>query len=300
LQPVNIPVISGIPARLALAGTSISFYFAKFFCPVDMMPIYPRWPVDPAKLISFLPWLVLAGAFYWLWSKRARWGRHVLLGLGFFAINLLPFIGFTSVSFMGFAWVMDHFLYIPMIGLIGLTIAALENIEGRISRPMRYGLAGMTAAALALLALESEVYAGMFVGPEKLWTYTVERNPTAWLAYNNLGNAYFETGRVPEAIEAYEKALQLNPSMTEANNNLGLALYHQGRIPEAIEHYEQALKYNPHFALAHSNLANALSGTGRVPEAIDHYEQALLVNPHDQDALANLARLKAAQKTSSR
>ena len=204
LQEAYSPDIGGFPARLALAGLSISFYFVKFFWPGEMLPIYPKWPVDPSSPIDFLPWLVMAGMVAWLGSKRATWGRHALLGLGFFLINLLPFIGFNSVTYMGFTWVMDHFLYIPMIGLIGLTIAALENIESRIPSPQRPWLAGITAAVLALLAWQSEVYAGMFGSPEKLWSYTAERNPSAWLAYNNLGNAYFETGRVPEAIAAYQ------------------------------------------------------------------------------------------------
>jgi tetratricopeptide (TPR) repeat protein len=262
-----------------------------------MLPIYPKWPIDPHSLISFLPWPVLGGVIGWLWTRRATWGRHALLGLGFFLINLTPFIGFNSVTYMGFTWVMDHFLYLPLIGLIGLAIAALEDIEGRSSGSMRPWLAGTTAVVLALLAWESHDYAGLFVGPERLWTYTVERNPTAWLAHNNLGDVMFETGRIPEAIEQYETALQLNPNMVEAHNNLGLALDQTGRTSEAIEQYEQALKFNPHFGVALTNLGNALSRAGRVREAIDRYEQALLVNPHDGDARANLTKLKAGQKT---
>jgi protein O-mannosyl-transferase len=297
LQSTTNPPIGDFLAHLVLAGWSISFYFTQCVWPVKMLPIYPKWPVDPHALISFLPWLILGGVFCWLWIRRANWGRHALLGLGFFLINLAPFIGLTSVSYMRFTWVMDHFLYLPMIGLIGLAIAALEQIEGRISGAMRPLLAGMTAVVLALLAWESHDYAGMFIGPEKLWTYTVERDPTAWLAYNNLGNVLFETGRVPEAIGQYEKALQLNPGMVEAHNNLGLALYQTGRVQEAIDHYQQALIGNPHFAIAHTNLGNAFSQMGRIQEAIDHYQQALLANPHDSAALANLAKLQAGQKT---
>jgi hypothetical protein len=295
LQPTANPEIGGFLSRLALAGLSISFYFSKCVLPVEMIPIYPKWPVDPRSLISFLPWPVLGGAIFWLWSRRAGWGRHALLGLGFFLINLAPFIGFNSVTYMGFTWVMDHFLYLPIIGLIGLAIAALEQIEGRISSNGRPWLAGMTATTLALLALESHDYAEIFIGPEKLWTYTVKHNPASWLAYNNLGAVFLETGRVPEAIEAYQKALQLNSHSVEAHNNLGLALYQEGRTSEAIGQYEQALKFSPHFGLAHSNLANALSNTGRVREAIDHYEQALLADPNNGDARANLAKLKTGQ-----
>jgi hypothetical protein len=296
LQPVANPQIGDFLTRLALAGQSISFYFSKCILPIKMLPIYPKWPVDPHSLISFLPWPVLVGVICWLWSNRATWGRHALLGLGFFLINLAPFIGFNSVTYMGFTWVMDHFLYLPLIGLIGLAIAALEEIEGRISIDRRPWLAGMAAVAMALLGWESQVYAGMFVGPEKLWTYTLENNPTSWLAHNNLGNVLLETGRGPEAIDQYEESLQCNPNGVEAHSNLGFALEQTGHTAEAIENYKQALKFNPHFSIALSNLANVLSRTGRVQEAVTTYEQVLLVNPHDSDARANLTKLKAGQK----
>jgi hypothetical protein len=299
LQSTDNPSIGGMLTHLALAGQSIAFYFSKFIWPVNMVPIYPKWPIHPDNLLTFLPWPILAGVLGWFWCKRATWGRHALLGLGFFLLNLLPFIGLNSVTYMGFTWVMDHFLYLPLVGLIGLTIAALEHIEGQLSTPAQPWFVGITVIVLALLAWESYDYAGVFIGPEKLWTYTVQHNSTAFLAHNNLGNVYLETDRAQEAIDEYQAALQLNPNMPEAHNNLGRALYQENRIDEAIDQYELALKFNPHFALAHTNLANALVRKGRVPEAIDHYEQALLVNPQDHDARASLTKLKAEQKSPS-
>ncbi|MCE0523300.1 MAG: tetratricopeptide repeat protein [Methylacidiphilales bacterium] len=296
LQSTNPQQIGGFAARLALAGLSISFYFFKCVWPAGMLPIYPKWPVNPPSLIQFLPWPILAGAIGWFWHKRATWGRHALLGLGFFLINLAPFIGFNSASYMGFTWVMDHFLYLPLIGLIGVAIAALDSIDGRISILMRRWLAVTIAVVLALLAWESHEYAGVFASPEKLWAYTIAGNPTSWLAHNNLGDVFLETGRLPAAIEQYEESLQFNPNGVEAHNNLGLALYQSGRIPEAIENYELALKRNPHFGVALTNLANALAQTGQVQQAIDTYQQALLVNPQDANARASLAKLQARQK----
>jgi protein O-mannosyl-transferase len=297
LQSASNPDIGGLASRLALSGWSIAFYFSQCVWPVKMMPIYPKWPVDPRAFTSFLPWPILGSVICWLWTRRTTWGRHALLGLGFFLLNLLPFIGLNSVTYMGFTWVMDHFLYIPIIGIVGLAIAVLEQIDGRISAPARPWFAGLIAAPLALLALESHLYAGMFIGPEKLWSYTVKHNPTSWLAYNNLGIVFLETGRDQEAIEAYRNALEFNPESVEAHNNLGRALFQMGRTGEAIENYEAALRYNPHFGISLTNLGNALSKIGRVQEAIACYQQALLVNPNDHDARANLTKLQEQQKT---
>ena len=68
-------------------------YFFKCIWPVGLLPIYPKWRVDPPSLLQFLPWLILVGVIVGLWTRRESWGRHALLGLGFFLINLAPFLG---------------------------------------------------------------------------------------------------------------------------------------------------------------------------------------------------------------
>ena len=297
LQSAANPQIGGLFSRIELAGESISFYFVKCVCPVGMLPIYPKWPIDPPSLLSFLPWPILGASIIWFWARRATWGRHALLGTGFFLINLSPFIGLNSVTYMGFTWVMDHFLYLPIIGLIGLAVAALEDLDGKIPSFTRAFLAVPTALVLALMAWESYGYAGVFDGPEKLWTYTIERNPTSWLAHNNLGDVMLETGREQEAIKQYDEALHYNPNMVEAHTNLGFALEQMGRTSEAIDQYELALKFNPHFGLAQAHMGNALAKIGRVRDAIDHYEEALLINPNDSAVRANLTKLKAGDKS---
>jgi choline-sulfatase len=107
-------------------------------------------------------------------------------------------------------------------------------------------------------------------------------------AHFSLAYALREVGRDREAIEQYEKALELRPDYVEALNSLGLTLVHAGRFKEAIDRYGQALKLKPDYVQAHNNLANVLERTGRHADAIDHYEQALRIQPDFMDAHFNL------------
>ncbi len=59
-------------------------------------------------------------------------------------------------------------------------------------------------------------------------------------AYNNMGIALQEQGKLEEAIEAYNKALAIKPDYAEAYNNMGIALQEQGKLEEAIEAYNKA------------------------------------------------------------
>jgi ABC-type dipeptide/oligopeptide/nickel transport system permease subunit len=106
----------------------------------------------------------LGGVIYWLWTKRHGWGRHALLGLGFFLHQPGALSGIhPAISDMAFTWVMDHFLYLPIIGLIGLVVAALGQMEIQLPASFRpYGI-GLVTVVLALLAFESHSYAKLFI-----------------------------------------------------------------------------------------------------------------------------------------
>jgi len=253
-QPGEVIPLGGFFSRMACAGLSLSVYFSKFFLPVGLSVIYPRWSVTPPSVIQFLPWPILGAILCICWMKRNTWGRHALLGLGFFCLNLLPFIGFTPASYMSATWVMDHFLYLPMIGLIGLVIAGLGHLETLLPRIIRLFGVGILAAAMAGLAWHSRWYAGKFINLESIWTCAVQVDPWSGLAHNNLGYALSAAGRKAEAIEQLEEAVILNPERADFHNNLGILLFQAGRPAEAGEQYRQALRIEPDFADAKDNL----------------------------------------------
>ncbi len=249
--------LGGFFSRMACAGLSLSFYFSKCLLPVELLPIYPQWKIDPPSLIQFLPWPVWGGAIYWLWTKAKRepWARHVLFGLGFFLLNLLPFVGFRTISFMRFTWVMDHFLYLPILGLLGLAVAALGQLEERLSATMRPYAMGGLAVVLVLLAVGSHRYAKTFTNAQTQWNYTIQHSPNAWPAYNNLGNFLSDAGQLQAAMGQYGEALRLNPNYPEAHNNLGIIYAKMGRFSEAIDQFKEALRLCPTLASAQDNMA---------------------------------------------
>ncbi len=290
----SIP-LGGLASRLALAGLAIAFYFSKCVLPIGLLPIYPRWIIDPPSPAQFLPWPILIVAISWCWNNRATWGRHALLGLGFFLINLAPFVGFTPAAYMSFTWVMDHVLYIPLIGLIGLAVAACGQIDERLPESFRPFGIGAIAIVLTLAAVESHDYAGIFINQEKLWTYTLEGNPDSEVAHNNLGLVLLNAGRLPDAIEQFEAALRIKPDYAFAHNGLGNALFLSGRTAEAIGHYEEALRLDPAYPEAHNGLANTLLQSGRVPEAEAECEKALKLKPNYAEAHCVLGLVLARQ-----
>ena len=166
----------GIFARLVGASAAICVYLGKFILPIDLVPIYPRWNLNPPSLARILTLPLLALMLPVLWTRRKTWGRHALLGVGFFLINLLPVIGLCRMTWMNISWVADHLVYLPMIGLVGCAVAGLETMHRSLSRAARPWLLAAITALIVLMARESHWYAGMFVNLKTLRTLTVQRD----------------------------------------------------------------------------------------------------------------------------
>jgi tetratricopeptide (TPR) repeat protein len=271
--------IGGVFFRLALSGQTLANYFAKCFWPVGPIPIYPQWKVDPSSPISYLPWLVLAGVCFWCWRNREGWGRHVLLGLGFFILFLGPFLGFLPISYLSFTWVMDHFLYVSIIGIIGLVVAGIETIDARLATAVHPISTGILTVIMGLLAFESHWYASAFTNQETFWTYTVERNPGAWLAQNNLGKILLQSGQPDKARERFVMAIRSNPEVGEPYCNLGTALAGMGQIPAAIDAFKQSLQRDPYSPETHNDLGIVLAQSGHTEEALANFQLALKSHP---------------------
>lgn len=77
-----------------------------------------------------------------------------------------------------------------------------------------------------------------------------------------------EMGAPPEeAIEAYQKVLELNADAAGALVNLGTIYYRQHRFVEAETYYRDAIEADPSYPLAQFNLGNLCDEQGRLDEA---------------------------------
>ncbi|MFZ4682757.1 MAG: tetratricopeptide repeat protein [Terrimicrobiaceae bacterium] len=282
----TIPV-GGMLSRTATAGMAILFYFYKCVWPFGLLPIYPRWEVDPPSLWQFLPWPVIAAVLFWLWTKRNTWGRDVLFGLGFFLINLFPILGFITMSYMRITWVADHFVYLPILGLIGLaTWTAGYAYEKSEPEPRRY-LFGLGLVIFTVLTIHSHRYAGIFVNEYEMWTHTLKSNPNAWQAHSRLGKTMLERGDNDAAFFHISESVRLRPDLAETHNNYGAMLEKKGDIEGALEQLRTAVRIEPRVNVYRVNLGSLLVRMGKYQEGSEVYETLLQSEPGNPTFLCN-------------
>jgi tetratricopeptide (TPR) repeat protein len=274
--------LGGLFERLALAGLSLAFYLGHSFLPLHPMPLYPLWKLEPLTPSLFVPWLgivVVLAVGYW---KRKMWGRPVLFALGFFVLALAPFLGLNEVSYMCLTWVQDHFLYIPIIALIGL-VAGLEHAAAQISKKILPAAIAVVTLVLMLLGFQTHSYATIFADHEQLWRYNLAYNPNTWFARYLYGDELAKRDDNEEAIEQLQESLRVNPVFDNAYFELGTSLCKVGNFSAAVDAFESCLRVNPRYGAAHLYLGIALSRTGRVNEAIAEFHTLLKIAPNSPD-----------------
>jgi tetratricopeptide (TPR) repeat protein len=276
-------------SRLAIAGWAIWFYLYKAVLPVNLVFVYPRWQIDAANMLSYVPGLLVVAGLLMCWRYRRLWGKALLFGLGYFVVLLLPVLGFLNISFMRYSLVADHWQYFAILGPITLAAAGISTAASLSwnKRPLlEPALGGTLVLVLGVLTWRQ---CGMYTGLETLWQRTIARNPNCYLAYCNIGNDLLQKGQVDEAIRMFEKALKTQPPFVETPHYLlGNALLQKVRNDEAIIHYRAVLEIRPDFVSAIHNLGIALLQKGQTDEAVAHFRKIVELQPGSANAHNNL------------
>jgi len=96
--------------------------------------------------------------------------------------------------------------------------------------------------------------------------------------YANLGTVYLGLGELDRARESFHNSLHHNPAPFNAWLGLGKLAEKAGRTQEAIDNFSRSLKAQP-TADAFLHLGRCLAQTGRTNEALAAYNQALNISP---------------------
>jgi tetratricopeptide (TPR) repeat protein len=117
---------------------------------------------------------------------------------------------------------------------------------------------------------------------------TAEQQPHSAPAQSNYGTGLKAAGRLDEALDRFDAALQIDPHYARAYNNMGNAFQARGDYKTAVTAHGTAIKLMPQLASAYSNLGNALRELGEPVTAVEALESAIALNPLYGAAYTNL------------
>jgi tetratricopeptide (TPR) repeat protein len=221
------------------------------------------------------PAVALAAMLFGIWAPLALWragGAATTMADG---VILGPVAVLTAVAVLG--WGVGR--------LAGLWPARIPAVAAPVA--LLLGL------CVALTAWQVRLWHNSIW----LWEYTTAVTRDNVTAYNNLGDAYWNSRhpeRVERARENFLAALRLQPNHARARNNLGMLYLDQGLLDEAATQLTLARREDPTLAVVAQNLGIVAARRYQFGNAIALYEEALCLDPGMAGTYARLGQARAA------
>jgi len=110
-------------------------------------------------------------------------------------------------------------------------------------------------------------------------TAFLEANPTHVPALNNRAIAYWEIGRLDEALSGLALACQHAKHDPLPFKHRGMVLHQMGRPAEAVRQFRHGLEIAPGDAPLLRTLAHALRDAGEIEESLEFFSRAIRASP---------------------
>lgn len=277
---------------------TIGYYIRLLVFPIDLNAEHflgvPKSFFEPAVILSLVLLLILTAIVI----KTFRYSKMLSFGIMWILLTLIPA---SNIIFLAGRPIAEQRLYTSSLGfciILAMGIRALPSLGSRfIHRNMlRRSAVFLTLCILIFYSTVTIRRNFDWKDPATFWTKTVKSSQNSARAYNNLGTAYYNTGRYQDAIASYEKAIDIDPKFATACNNLGAAYRNIGDDDKAISAFKKAVELNPDYAEAYSNLGVALyAKSGLSEEVLMDLRRAIELNPNYAEAYNNLAGVLQAE-----
>ncbi len=241
---VVVMVFEPLSSRSALAAKSLLSYLGKMILPLDLTPLYP-YPMNiaPLSLEYLVPVvLVIATTIFCvaLVKKQKLW----LAVWGYYIVTLLPVIGLVPVGIQAMA---DRYTYLPSLGpfLIAglLTVWVSKKVDAVKKAGLGIKIAGVAGALLIVITMTYLTFEqiGIWRNSITLWSYVIEKEPSATVAYGNRGVTFAAAGELDKALEDYNRAIALDPYDTGIYFERGQVFARMRQFDKAVADFDKTI-----------------------------------------------------------
>jgi tetratricopeptide (TPR) repeat protein len=280
--------------RVANALWSYLLYLLKAVWPLSLAIFYPH-PENTLPLwkpvLGVLAMLVVT--YFCLRNLRER---HLIAGWLWYLGCLVPVMGFVQVGRQAMA---DRYVYTPLIGMFVLLVWWVADHSAAWPRRAEI-LGGTVAMVLIFFAGLTWRQTGYWKDSFTVFNHALEVTPENFIAENNLGEAYVQTGRPDLAYDHFLRATQQKPRFGLAHYNLGIVLAGQNRQADASREFQAGIEYGQdksEIASSYHNLGIVMLQENQLADSIKMFSSALQLSPGKQSSY--LARGLAEYRTNN-
>jgi len=265
--------------RIANALVSYIIYIGKTFWPNNLAVFYPH----PGSLPLWQPMgaglLLIAVTVSVI--RTAKRLPYLTVGWLWFTGTLVPVIGIVQAGAQAMA---DRYTYIPLIGLFVMAAWGIPELlkkwqPARFPTPRKETLFASSSLVLLSLFIVTRTQVGYWRNSIALYGHSLKVAGPSDVILCNRGVAYGKVGNHAQAIEDFDRAIEINPKDANAYQNLGVTYAKLGNHRQAIEDFDRAIEINPEYAEAYYNRGFIYGKLGDFRQAISDYDRAIEINP---------------------
>ncbi|MBI2775300.1 tetratricopeptide repeat protein [Candidatus Dependentiae bacterium] len=219
-------------------------------------------------------------AFAALWFAIAIAPRSSIIPSSELLVDYKTYLASFAVLFL---------LACVLVKLNQLILDALQKKSPTFSHPaINYLFALLLCLPLGYMTTERNK---VWRSGEDFWTNIIKNAPMKARAYNNLGVAISEQGRMAESIPLYKKAIDMDRNYPDPWNNLAVAYSATNKIDLAIETMKQALNIHRNYPEGYNNLASFFIAKKDYENAEKMLQVALQLRPYYGKAYFNYGKM---------
>ena len=266
--------------RLFIGSYSFIVYIVKSLVPFNLSAIYPYPPeINIIHYLSMIPAMAILIVAIISYKKN----KIITFGILFFTLNIVFVL---QVIGAGQGFIADRFSYIPYIGLFFIYALFIEKaIEKFINK--RIFIYSALSAFVVVFFIITLNRIKVWENSETLWNDVKEKEPTAAIAYYNLGDFYRKKNENEKALMNYNIAIKLEPNNPMIYNNRGEIYFSRQEYDLALADYNKSLSVDPDFSNALANRGAVYGITKQYDKALEDLSKAISNNPNDAMALSN-------------
>lgn len=292
-----VPLLS----RPLIVADSLTFYLHALIWPINLCIDYGRTPWAVMRLAqrpgiyieTCIP--IIIGLALLFFRKRAR---PLVAAALVFVAGCLPTLGLTTFTTQFFSTTADHYLYWAMLGP-AIAAAWLLN-EWPDTPALRAG----AVAALVAMAILCIRQGGFWKDDFSLMEHTAAVNPRSFLAFNNLGNAYYAQANPARAAEMFRRAIDAKDDYSLAHSNLAAALRQLGQLDESTAELERSIalqrardpRLRQSWVQDLNHLGQNMLEQGKPAAAAAALRESLDAQPNQAETIEMLAQAQSAEQ----
>lgn len=128
---------------------------------------------------------------------------------------------------------------------------------------------------------------------EKLFQQLISKAKNNPEYYFKFGQLYMQMERYPDAVQVYQRGLDINPEANYLRSALGFAYMGNKDFAKAQEEFQEVLNNNPQNPEALAGLGKLAELNNKMVEALKFYDKALNIDPNNITTLAQIAGFQA-------